>query len=300
MGLLDSLSQELEALSSKVAPSVVTLEHDRGQGTGFALTGDGHLLTNSHVVLGARGGLRVTLASGDEVEAELVGSDDKTDLAVVRIDGPTLAPLELSESDEIRVGRIVLAVGNPLRFKRSVSLGVISALDRTLPGPDGRLLEGLIQTDAAINPGNSGGPLIGPGPAVMGINTAMIPYAQGIGFAISAATASWVAGVLIAQGRVRRPYLGIEASGQDLDDVRVRATGQGRAVRIHRVAPGGPAALAGLRGGDLVLSANGSATSSIDDLQKVMVLADAPSVRLAVLRGWERHDLAIRPRLTKI
>jgi len=195
------------------------------------------------------------------------------------------------------VGQLVVAIGNPFRFERSVSLGVISALDRSLPGPRGGLFEGLIQTDAAINPGNSGGPLLDADGSVLGINTAIIPWAQGIGFAIPAPTASWVAGVLIHEGEVRRPFLGIAARSEELQGELSRSTGRNRAVRVLRVGADSPAQSAGLKKGDLLLSANGRTVSSIDDLQRVMVLSGQAEVRLEVYRGERREELLARPRL---
>lgn len=294
MSLLGQLSKDLETLVSRSAPAVVLVEHRRGQGTGMVLSQDSYILTNFHVVESPKQ-LQVGLATGDEIEAELVGADERTDLAVLRIDWADLKILPLAENKDLVVGQLVVAIGNPLRFKRSVSLGVISALDRSLSGPDGMLLEGLIQTDAAINPGNFGGPLVNAEGAVVGINTAMIPYAQGIGFAVPAQTAGWVAGELIRKGVVKRPYLGIQAAGHELDDVRARATGQGRAVRIHRVEPATPADRGGLQAEDLVLTANGKAVGCVDDIQRVMVLEDAREVQFHVLRGWARHDLVIKP-----
>jgi S1-C subfamily serine protease len=206
--LLTRLSHELEDLVAKTAPSVVAVEQGRGQGTGLVLAGDGYLLTNSHVVRGTPRSLRARLPTGEELPAELVGDDPESDLAVLHVSAHGLVPLVLHESRRLRVGQLVVAIGNPLRFEGSVTLGVVSALERSLPGPAGVLFEGLVQTDAAINPGNSGGPLLDPSGAVVGINTAIIPHARGLGFAIAAHTASWVAAVLMRRGRVERPRSG--------------------------------------------------------------------------------------------
>jgi serine protease Do len=244
-------------------------------------------------------GIRVRLAGGETVPAEPVGSDARTDLAVLRVDASTPACAGLRSlplaTGRLAVGQLVVAIGNPLRFERSVSLGVVSAIDRSLPGRDGTY-EGLVQTDAAINPGNSGGPLLDAEGAVVGINTAVIPYAQGIGFAIPASTATWVAAVLMRRGEVRRPLLGIAARGEELDLRAALAAGQPRAVRVLEVGDGSPAAQAGLLAGDCLLRAGTSALGSVDDLQRVMVLSGAPEVDLEVLRGEGRRNLRVRPR----
>lgn len=295
MKWMKELSQELEELVGLAAPAVVGVEHRRGQGTGLVLAKDGYVLTNAHVVQGFDD-LRIKLARGDTAKAELVGSDERTDLAVVRIHGEELVSLPLADERKLRVGQLVVAIGNPFRFERSVSLGVISALDRSLPGPRGGLFEGLIQTDAAINPGNSGGPLLDPDGAVVGINTAIIPWAQGIGFAIPAPTASWVASVLMHEGEIRRPFLGIAARGEELEPQVARSTGRARAVRVFNVGSRSPAQAAGIKRGDLVLSANGRPVFSVDDLQRVLVLSGPGEVRLEIYRGERREDLVAVPK----
>jgi len=296
MSLMKQLSGELEELVAVATPAVVGVEHRRGQGTGLVLSKDGYVLTNAHVVQGFDD-LKVRLAYGETTKAQLAGADERTDLAVIRVDADGLTSLPLADERQLRVGQLVVAIGNPFRFERSVSLGVISALDRSLPGPRGGLFEGLIQTDAAINPGNSGGPLLDADGSVLGINTAIIPWAQGIGFAIPAPTASWVAGVLIHEGEVRRPFLGIAARSEELQGELSRSTGRNRAVRVLRVGADSPAQSAGLKKGDLLLSANGRTVSSIDDLQRVMVLSGQAEVRLEVYRGERREELLARPRL---
>jgi serine protease Do len=295
MSLLSQLSRELESLVAKAAPAVVGIEHAQGQGSGLILSPDGYVLTNAHVVGRARS-LRVRLSEGSAVKAERIGGDEHSDLAVIRIDSGGLATLPLAGFESLNVGQLVLAIGNPFRFERSVSLGVISALDRTLPGARGGILEGLIQTDAAINPGNSGGPLLNTEGEVLGINTAIIPWAQGIGFAIPASTANWVAAVLIRSGEVRRPFLGIAAKGEELAAELVRNTGQPRAIRIVSVELSTPASIAGLRGGDLLLTANGKPLGTVDDLQRVMVLSSEGEVELEIWRDDKRHRLQARPK----
>ena len=295
MKMLKQLSQELEELVASTAPAVVGVERRRGQGTGLVLAKDGYVLTNAHVVHGFDE-LRIRLNTGATVKGELVGADDRTDLAVVRIDADGLVSLPLADAQQLKVGQLVVAIGNPFRFERSVSLGVISALDRSLPGPRGGLFEGLIQTDAAINPGNSGGPLLDADGNVLGINTAIIPWAQGIGFAIPSPTASWVAAVIIRTGEIRRPFLGIAAKGEELLPTLSRGAGQTRAVRILSVGAGSPAQEAGLKKGDLVLTANGKPIASVDDLQRVMVLAGPGEVQLEIYRGEDRRRMSAFPK----
>jgi S1-C subfamily serine protease len=296
--MLAQLSQELEDLVARTTPGVVGVGHRFGHGSGLVLAEDGYILTNAHVVAqrDRRARPSVRLAGGEALEATLVGADPRSDLAVLRVDGPRLVSLPLADSRRLRVGQLVVAIGNPFRFDRSVSLGVVSAIERSLPGPDGSLFEGLVQTDAAINPGNSGGPLLDATGAVVGINTAVIPFAQGIGFAIPAHTASWVSAVLIQRGEIRRPYLGISARGVELVPAMARELGQPRAVRVHGIGTGTPAAAAGLDEGDILLGADGSALASVDDLQRVMVLSGEPELRLDVLRHGERRAVTVRPR----
>lgn len=295
LGLLPQLSHELEELVAKTAPSVVAVEQGRGQGTGVVIAGDGYVLTNSHVVRGDPRATRVRLPTGDELPAELVGDDPESDLAVLRVSGPRLTSLELHESRRLRVGQLVVAIGNPLRFEGSVTLGVVSALERALPGPRGTLFEGLVQTDAAINPGNSGGPLLDASGAVVGINTAVIPQARGLGFAIAAHTASWIAAVLMRRGRVERPLLGVSARGVDLLPADALRVGQMRAVRIHAVSDGSPAFRVGLVAGDLLLRANDAPLFGVDDLKRALVLGEGQAVVLDVQGKRERRSFSVAP-----
>lgn len=289
MSLLREISRELGDLVARAAPAVAGLRHTQGQGSGVVLTPDGYVLTNSHVAR-ANGPLHVRLPGRSDTAGRLVGADDRTDLAVIKVEASGLATLTLPDAVSVRVGEIVVAIGNPLGLERSVSLGVVSALHRDLPTRDG-MLEGLLQTDASVNPGNSGGPLLDASGAVAGITTAVLPYARGIGFAVPSRTASWVAAVLIQHGEVRRPYLGIAARAEELADGTSR-----RAVRVLRVEPGTPAEAAGLRGRDVLLSANGQELRALDDLQRVMVLASPAELHLDVLRGGEHRVVALRPR----
>lgn len=299
MSRLSDFSDELEALVALTAPSVVAVEHGRGQGSGIIVSSDGYVITNAHVVHGRSSVLAVRLAGGEELPAEVVGEDPASDLAVLRVAAHGLPSLSLDESRRLRVGQLVLAIGNPLRFERSVSLGVVSAIDRSLPGPGRRPFEGLVQTDAAINPGNSGGPLLDARGTVVGINTAVIPRANGLGFAIPAHTAAWVTAVLIRDGRIERPLLGIAAQGIDLMPRIAEAAGQQRAVRIQAVAAESPAALARLQPADLLLGANDTALYSVDDLQRVLVLSRGEAVALRLLRGGEPLSLSVRAELKR-
>jgi len=299
-GSLADLSQDLESLVARAAPSVVGIEGSPGHGTGLILAPDGYVITNAHVALASRRRPpRVRLQGGEALKAELVGADRQTDLAVLRVGSGGLAPLPLVESRRMKVGSLVVAIGNPFGFDRSVSLGVISALDRSLPGRRGTRFEGMIQTDAAINPGNSGGPLLDVHGHVVGINTAVIPYAQGIGFAVPAHTANWVASVLIRSGEIRRPRLGVSARGEELAPASAETLGQSRAVRVYGVESGSPASGAGLREGDLIVRADDQPLFSIDDLQRVMVLGGRPEIELEIFRQSERRRIAVRPEQPK-
>ncbi|HTA93819.1 MAG TPA: trypsin-like peptidase domain-containing protein [Polyangiaceae bacterium] len=297
MSRLSEFSDELESLVASAAPSVVAVEHGRGQGSGILVSGDGYVVTNAHVVQSRSDRVRVRLAGGEELSADVVGEDRASDLAVLRVNVWNLPSLALDESRRLRVGQVVLAIGNPLRFERSVSLGVVSAIERSLPGPGRRPFEGLVQTDAAINPGNSGGPLLDARGAVVGINTAVIPYANGLGFAIPAHTAAWVTAVLIRDGRVERPLIGIAAQGVDLTPKVAEELGQHRALRVHSVAVDSPASAARLKPADLLLGANESALFSVDDLQRVLVLSGGAEVALRLVRNGEPLSLSVKPRL---
>jgi S1-C subfamily serine protease len=291
---LQAFSADLAELVARASPSVVGVEHRRGQGSGVVLAQDGFVLTNAHVAAGG-GPLRVRLSGARVVRGELVGADERTDLAVVRAEAAELPALPLA-GRRLRVGEVVVAIGNPLGFERSVSLGVVSALHRNLAAPRGEILEGLVQTDAAVNPGNSGGPLLDAGGAVVGVTTAMLPWARGIGFAVPATTAGWVASTLIQEGEVRRPFLGVAARGEDLEPALAAGVGRARAVRILEVVEASPAAAAGLRREDLVVTAAGAPVETLDDVVRGMVLGHPEELGLEVLRGGRRETLRIRPR----
>ncbi len=299
MKLLQQFSDDLEALVAKASPAVVGVEHARGHGTGLFLTPDGYVLTNRHVVMRNPRGLTLQLSNGEELRASLVGGDAPTDLAVVRAETGEFPTLPLADPGTVRVGQLVMAIGNPFRLEQSVSMGVVSAINRSITLPNGVILEGMLQTDAAINPGNSGGPLINTRGQVVGLNTLVLPYAQGIGFAVGASTAAWVASLLIQRGRVERRFLGISATAVNLDAMLTRDTGQSRAVRVLKVQDGTPAHEAGLQVDDLLLAINQHRVNSVDDLQRLMALATDAEVTLDVLRkrgGRRKLSARTRPR----
>ena len=290
--LLDAYSQAVVRVVERVTPSVVNVRRGQSGGSGVIVTPDGYALTNAHVVEGVRE-VAVTLRNETEpVRAPVVGADPATDLAVVRIPRSGLPAAELAESETLRVGQLVIAIGDPLGFQSTVTTGVVSALGRSLRGNDGRLIDNVIQTDAALNPGNSGGPLVDTHAKVVGVNTAIIPMAQGVGFAIPAATARLIAGILIRDGRVRRAYLGIGAAqtpiGRQLAaELHLGATS---GIRVLEVVAGGPAQRAGIVAGDLLVSLDGIGLSTLSDLQRALTgdrigrSSDVSFVRMGELR----------------
>jgi S1-C subfamily serine protease len=291
---LQLFSRDLSDLVAVAAPAVVGVEHRHGQGSGVVLSPDGYVLTNAHVAA-PRGPLTVRFSGARALPAERVGRDQRTDLAVLRVAARDLHPLPLAER-RLAVGEVVLAIGNPLGFARSVTVGVVSALHRNLPAPGGGLLEGLVQTDASINPGNSGGPLLDVHGQAVGVATAMLPFARGMGFAVPARTATWVAAVLIRDGEVRRPVLGVAARGEDLEPAAALTAGHPRGVRVLEVVTGSPAEEAGLARDDLLVAAGGATVETLDDLIRAMVLGDRDGLGLEVLRGGELHPLGVRLR----
>jgi S1-C subfamily serine protease len=261
-----------------------------GTGSGFVFTPDGYLLTNSHVVTGASA-LRVTFADGREYDADLVGDDPDTDLAVIRVGASDLPVATLGQSRTLRPGQLAVAIGNPLGFQNTVTAGVISALGRTLRSQSGRAMDDVIQTDAALNPGNSGGPLCNSAGEVIGVNTAIIPAAQAICFATGIDTARWVVGQLFAHGRVRRASIGVGGATAPVSRRLQRAleVEQPSGVRVMEVRPGSPARVAGVEDGDLIVGFDGTAVTGIDTLQRLL---DASRIgRLCVLRLIRRGRL---------
>ncbi len=244
MNALALFSDALQQLVVEVSKPVLALTHRRGHGTGIVLSGDGFALTNAHVVDGVKS-LRATASDFVEMEARVVGVDTQSDLAVLQLDRNRPATFPFAPEAEVAVGQLVVALGHPFGLERSVSLGVVSALDRTLPGRRGAALGGLLQTDAAINPGNSGGPLVDMRGRLVGINTAMLQRAQGIGFAISASVAAWIAPILIRHGVVRRRFLGVSGRNERAAESEHGGQASVHGVRILEVARNSPAAWGG-------------------------------------------------------
>jgi S1-C subfamily serine protease len=298
--LLDAYSQAVIQAVDIIGPAVVKIDTDRGNGSGVVFTPDGLILSNCHVVDGATR-LTVMLADGRSMPADIVGRDADTDLAVVRADtaiGPPLPAAALGDSRAVRVGQVAIAIGNPYGFQHSVTAGVVSALGRSLRGQSGRLMDDIIQTDAALNPGNSGGPLVTTGGEVIGINTATIAQAQGLCFAIAINTARFVALRLLRDGRVRRSYIGV--GGQTVPIPRAVARANQLAVSsgvfVVSVEKGSPAAAAGLRDGDVVLALDGQAVTGIDDLHRLLTADRIGSpAPLSILRSAERRLLTVVP-----
>ena len=300
--LLDSYSKTIAAVANRVAPSVVnirvTSERGHGGGSGFIIARDGFVLTNSHVVSGARE-LEVTLHDARVYPAQLIGTDPETDLAIVRIDAPDAQHVRLADSSSIRVGQIAVAVGSPYGFQQTVTAGIVSALGRSMRSESGRLMDEIIQTDAALNPGNSGGPLLNSAGEVIGVNTAIILPAQGICFAISSNTAQFVAAWLIKEGRVRRSSIGVAGQNVPLHPRVTRfhklTTNQG--VLVVEIEAGSPAAIAGLKKGDTIVGFKGRPIATIDDLHKQLVASEigVPSPMM-LLRDTEKLFRLIIPK----
>jgi S1-C subfamily serine protease len=313
-GLLDAYSTAVSAVFETATPAVAHIEtagsapgpvggddpreHRGGSGSGFLISPDGYLVTNSHVVHGAKR-IRVHLADGRRLPAELIGDDPETDLAVLRVSAATpFDHLVLADSSLVRPGQIAVAIGSPMGFQQTVTAGVVSALGRSLRAQSGRLIDNIIQTDAALNPGNSGGPLLDSRGEVIGVNTAVIRPAQGICFAIASNIVRWVAGWLIKDGRIRRAYLGVAGQTAPL----VRAIRRSHhlaaetAVLVAGVEPDSPAADAGLVEGDYILALNGAPVRAVDDLHRALHggLVGARAV-VDVLRHTQRLRIEALP-----
>jgi S1-C subfamily serine protease len=303
--LLDAYSRAVIDVVDRVGPAVVRLDvqtgGDRrrgGTGSGVIVAPDGLVLTNSHVV-GGGARVNVTTVEGRAFTARVVGDDPDTDLALVRIDAPvTLPAAALGNSKLLKRGQLVIAIGNPLGFESTVTTGVVSALGRSLRAQSGRLIDDVIQTDAALNPGNSGGPLVSSHGEVVGINTAVIMGAQGICFAVASNTANFVLGELVRHGRVRRAYIGIAAQQFTLSRRRRHAAGlaQESAVMIATVEPGSPADRAGLASGDIILTLDATAVTGADDLIRLLAGDKiGRAVEVATLRGGELRRVSLVP-----
>ena len=305
--LLDAYSRAVIHAVERVAPAVVSIDVGKasetarrkpaqaGSGSGFVFATDGLVLTNSHVVDGATS-IDVTLPDGRECHADLIGQDRDTDVAIVRISASDLTAIEFGSSHALRPGQLVIAIGNPYGFQHTVTTGVVSALGRSLRARSGRLIDQVIQTDAALNPGNSGGPLVTSTGAVVGVNTAIIAGGQGLSFSVPIDTVLSILPALLRDGRVRRGYLGI--AGQDVPLLR-------RLTRFHRLTQGsgvlvasleadGPAKAAGIREGDIIVTLGTQVVTSLDDMHRLLT-EDRIGTRLplGVLRGVERIDIAV-------
>ncbi len=312
--LLDAYSRAVIGAAEKVSSSVLNLEVHQppereqaaeprvprqalGHGSGFIFTPDGFILTNSHVVHSASK-IEATLTDGRRFQADLVGDDPETDLAVVRIEASNLVPASLGDSQALRVGQLVVAIGNPYGFQCTVTAGVVSALGRSLRSRTGRLISNVIQTDAALNPGNSGGPLVTSQGQVVGVNTAIILPAQGICFAIAANTAKFVAARLIRDGKIRRSFIGV--AGQDVPlprrVVRLNGLEVASGVLVASVEAQSPAEIAGLREGDVIVGYDGHHVPGIDALHQLLTEERVGVVaQVAVLRRGEKRLISVVP-----
>lgn len=310
--LLDAYSQAVVSAVEQVGPAVVnissvhrgTARTPRGPvpfeapaaGSGVIVAPDGYVVTNSHVVHGGRN-LEVTLADGRTLPAQLVGDDPATDIAVIRVDATGLPVAALGDSERLRTGQLVIAIGNPLGFQATVTSGVVSALGRSLRSQSGRLIENIIQTDAALNPGNSGGPLVDARGRIVGINTAIIQGAQGICFAVPVNTVRWVVGLLIREGRVRRAFLGIAGERRPIHPrvAREHHLLETAGIGVVQVLPNSPAERAGLRPGDTIVAVDGTSVTSVDDVHRLLSrVSFDQAIRMTILRGTNRFEVTTK------
>jgi S1-C subfamily serine protease len=305
--LLDAYSRAVIGVAERLAPSVVSIRvtaengqgvSAQGAGSGFVIAPDGFIVTNHHVVERAQI-VAVVFTDGRELSARVVGGDPSTDLALLRVPEGGLSAVEIGHSENLRVGQLVIAMGNPLGFQSSVSTGVVSALGRNLRGQSGRLIENVIQTDVALNPGNSGGPLVDSRGRVVGVNTAMIRMAQGLCFAVPSATMTWVVGELMTGGRVHRAVMGIVGQTRPVNRRVQREFNlpHASAVEIMSMVEKGPAQKAGLRERDVIVSMDGQGISTIDDLQRVLsrVAPGQPLTVTVIRNGGHRHAIEVIP-----
>lgn len=304
---LDAYSLAVTTVAERLSPSVANLRVSRrvrggrildGGGSGVVITPDGFTLTSAHVVARTEGKGRASFVDGRELEFAVVGSDPLSDLAVLRVDASDLVPAELGDAERLRVGQLVVAIGNPHGFTGSVTAGVVSALGRSLPtrsGANVRVVDNVIQTDAALNPGNSGGALADGRGRVVGINTAVAGVGLGLAVPINAATRR-IVGALMAEGRFRRAYLGIAGGPRPLPPRLARELGRKSGVEIAQVVKGGPADLAGMRAEDLIVELEGTPIEGMDDLQRVVVSeVIGRAVRAKVVRGGRERELELVP-----
>jgi S1-C subfamily serine protease len=296
---LDAYSSAVITVAERLAPSVANLRITRGRraggGSAVVITPDGFLLTSAHVVEGSTRPGRASFVDGRELRFDVVGSDPHSDLAVLRADADDLVAAELGDAERLRVGQLVVAIGNPNGFAGSVTAGVVSALGRSLPTGSGRIVDNVIQTDAALNPGNSGGALADGRGRVIGVNTAVAGVGLGLAVPVNDATRQ-IVGALMTEGRFRRAYLGIAGGSRPLPPRLARRLGRGSGVEVVQVVEGSPAAEAGLRPEDLVVELDGSPVADVGDIQRLMVVEKigAP-VPVRVLRGGQELELALVP-----
>ena len=304
---LDAYSLAVTTVAERLSPSVANLRVSRrvrggrimdGGGSGVVITPDGFTLTSAHVIARTEGKGRASFVDGRELDFAVVGSDPLSDLAVLRVDARDLVPAELGDAERLRVGQLVVAIGNPHGFTGSVTAGVVSALGRSLPtrsGANVRVVDNVIQTDAALNPGNSGGALADGRGRVVGINTAVAGVGLGLAVPINAATRR-IVGALMAEGRFRRAYLGIAGGPRPLPPRLARELGRKSGVEIAQVVEGGPADRAGMRAEDLIVELEGTPIEGMDDLQRVVVgEVIGRAVRAKVVRGGREHELELVP-----
>ena len=299
---LDGYSATVTAVVEKVAPSVVGIDvrsggRRAGSGSGFVATPDGFIITNSHVVHGARE-IEVALLDGRRARAMLVGDDPDSDLAVVRVAAEGLVPIEMADAGGVKVGQLVVALGNPFGLQCTVTAGVISALGRSLRSQSGRLMDNILQTDAALNPGNSGGPLVDARGRVVGVNTAIVAAGQGICFAIAASTATRIAGILSRDGRVTRGYIGVAGADVEIPRhlQRVHELVQQHGILVHGVEERSPASRAGLEEGDVILAIGDAPATGVDELHKILAehIPGTPTT-VRILRRGRLETRAIVP-----
>lgn len=294
--ILDAYSQAVINVVENVSPAVISVSGEgHGSGSGFLVSADGHAITNSHVVHGRRKFVAQT-HDGDRIEAKLIGDDPATDLALLKLSARDLPSISLGDSQAARVGQLVIALGSPMGLHSTVTTGVISAGGRSLRGQDGRLIENVLQHTAPINPGNSGGPLVDSRGRVLGVNTAIIMLAQGLGFAVPSRAVRWVMKEILTHGEVRRRQLGIAAAVQPLSKAVIREydllTDQG--VVVIEVAPGSAGARAGIAAGDLMIAINDRLIESVDDVHRLLAAApDAARLFVTVIREGRRMELEV-------
>lgn len=309
--LLDAYSQTIVGVSRNVSPAVVQIKVNKkevqnrnprrqqpfGTGSGFIISSDGFIVTNSHVVNSAEK-IGVVLQDGREFSGKIIGEDPATDIAVLQINGENLRAIQFGNSDQLQVGQLAVAIGNPYGFQYSVTAGVVSALGRTLRSESGRLIDDVIQTDAALNPGNSGGPLVNSHGQVIGVNTAVILPAQGLCFAVSSNLAQYVVGKLILDGKVRRGYIGIAGQTVPLNprSISHHQLSVKSGVLVQGVEPDGPANNSGLNNGDIIVAFEGQPVHSIDDLHKLLNEKTIGKMsEMTVLRQGSKESIKVIP-----